>query len=188
MCGIELGHGGAFDKSHIVLVCRDKLAGIDLRGLLYKFEKRQGFLLAVDDERTIEYLVTAVLAVDLREAEHLTVSERTAQTLGQTSEIFLLLDGESKTLALVVFGNVADILYGRSLAGSGKDTGIKPVIETGEHLVKLRLRISSHTMEFLNAGDALDSHILGDFHCVGAPRCDHLLARADETAFEGGGA
>lgn len=43
-------------------------------------------------------------------------------------------------------------------------------------------------MKLLDAGDALEAHVLGDFHGVGAPGGNHLLAGPDEAALDGCGA
>ena len=36
----------------------------------------------------------------------------------------------------------------------------------------------------LYAGDAAHTHVLRDFHCIGAPRSDHLFARSDKPSID----
>ena len=67
--GSELLNHGALGKSHIVLVCRQYLAGVLLGGLLYHRKQARFHLFAIDDEGTAENLVTAVFRVNLGEAK-----------------------------------------------------------------------------------------------------------------------
>ena len=57
-------------------------------------------------------------------------------------------------------------------------------IKAREHAVEHRLRPFGHAGEQLYARNTRETHILGDFHGVGAPGGYHFPARADETAFE----
>ena len=106
--GIELVDGWTFEESHIVLIGGNKSVGVLLRGLLNKFEQRQRFLLAVDNEGAIENLVAAVLRIHLRETEHFTIGEGTAQFLGKTFKICFLVGAERQTLAEVIFVDIFD--------------------------------------------------------------------------------
>ena len=67
----ELLHNRTLRESHIVFVCRENLVRVLLCCLLDHSEQRRLHLLAVDDERTAEDLVAAVLRVDLCETENL---------------------------------------------------------------------------------------------------------------------
>ena len=82
--GSKLFHHRTLCKRHIVLVGRQNLIGILLGCLLDHREERRFLLLAIDDECSAENLMTAVLRVDLGEAEDLRVGQRTTILLLQT--------------------------------------------------------------------------------------------------------
>ena len=67
-------------------------------------------------------------------------------------------------------------LFGEVVRQGGEE------LHADEHVPGLLLFILHH-IEFLDADDALDAHVLGDFDSIGAPRRNHLAARANEMAF-----
>ena len=87
----ELLHNRTLCESHVVLVSRENLVGVLLSGLLDHSEKRRLHLLTVNDERTAENLVTAVLRVDLCETEDLRVGKWASELLLNLVEILNLL-------------------------------------------------------------------------------------------------
>ncbi len=111
---VELCHSRALHECHIILVRRHQAVGILLRCLFDELEQRHWLLLAVNHKRAPEYLVAAVLAVHLRESEHLAVRELTSELLGELTQIILLLLRERESLTLVVLGYVGYVLYGSS--------------------------------------------------------------------------
>ena len=186
--GVELVYRGTLEEGHIIFVSAHKAVGALLRGAFDQFEERQRFLLAVDDECAVEDLVAAVLRVDLREAEYLRVGEGAPQLLGEAAQIGFLLGAEGQTFLCVVGVDVADFHYRLGLAVEGEDAAVEPVVVAHEHLVEAGLLAVGQAGELLDAGDPFEAHVLGYFHCVGAPGGDHFTARTDETALYGCGA
>ncbi len=78
--GCELENVRTRNKSYIVFISRYKTSGICLACKLDKIEKRRWLFLTVDHECTTEDFMAAVLRVDLREAEYLTVGEFAAES------------------------------------------------------------------------------------------------------------
>ncbi len=186
--GIELVDNRPLHKCHIILVGRHQSIGVLLRGLLDELKERHRLFLAVDNESAVENLVTAVLGVNLREAEHLRVGQGAPQLLGQGAEVFLLVGAESEALPEIVFMDVVDMHYGFGLAVNGEYAGVDSVVDTLKHLVEYRLGSFGYTLELLDAADARHTHVLGNLHGVGAPGGDHLAAGAYESPFYGCGA
>ena len=180
--GSELLHLGTEDERHVVLVCRHEAVRVHLRGLLDEGKQRVGHPLAVDDEGAVENLVAAVFGVHLRKAIHLTVSQFAPNLCGYAFQIVHLLFAESQTFLLVVCLNVVDVFQGFWLAVDGKHGLVEVLVAVLQHRVKRRV-LRLHFLELLDAHNALDAHILGNFDGIGAPRRNHLSARPDEVAF-----
>ena len=87
----ELLYLRTLTECHIILVCRQYLVRILLCCLLNHLEQRRLHLLTIDDECATEYLVAAVLRVNLCEAKELRVSQRTAQLLCNIIEVCYFL-------------------------------------------------------------------------------------------------
>ncbi len=182
----ELLHHGALGEGHIIFIGRQNLVGVLLRGLLDHLEEARLHLLAVDDECPAEDLVAAVLAVDLCEAEDLAVGEWAPVLALQPVQVFYLLGREGQSLLLVIFLQVLHMLDGLRLYVHGEDALVQPVVLALQHLVERGLLAFGGEV-LLNAADALHAHVLRNLYGVGRPWGDHLAARADEGALEGGG-
>ena len=65
----------------------------------------------------------------------------------------------------------------------GENVLIESLVKALEHGVVLGVLVC-HGEVLLDAHDAFDGHVLGDFHGIGAPGGHHLAAWADEVAFE----
>ena len=63
--GCELFRFWPVDKRNIVLICRNEQFVPGFGCAFYQFEKRCVFFHSVDYERAVEYLVAAMLGVDL---------------------------------------------------------------------------------------------------------------------------
>ena len=87
----KLLNNGPLGKRYIIFIGGDDLMGILLCSLLNHLEEAALLLLAVDDERTTEDLVTAVLTVNLCEAKHLTVCKLAAQLLLHIMQVLYFL-------------------------------------------------------------------------------------------------
>ena len=72
--------------------------------------------------------MTAVLRIDLAEAEHLRVGQRTAHALGYIVEIRDLLSAQRQTFLLVVLLEVLDIYNGIGLLVDGENVLVETVI------------------------------------------------------------
>ncbi len=179
--GSELHGDGSLDESDIVLIGGDEVAGVGLRRFADELEERELFGLAVDDEGAVENLVAAVFGVDLRESEDLGVGERASESLAEAFEVCDFRVGESETLFLVVCLEVGDVDYRVGLFVYCEDGLVEPLVEVLEHGVELGVLIVDRE-ELLDARDAFETHVLRDFHSVGAPRSDCLTAGADEEA------
>ena len=108
----KLLHHRSLGKGHVVLVGRENLSGMQLRGLLDHLEEARLALLAVDDKHATEDLVAAVLRVDLRETEDFRVGERASVLLLYLVEVFYLLGTQRQSFLLVVFLDVVHVLDG----------------------------------------------------------------------------
>ena len=180
----ELLHDGTLREGHVVLVGGEYPVGILLRGLLDKGEKGAFLLFPVYDKGSAEYLVAAMLGVDLGEAEYLAVSQRAAVLFLQLVQVVHLLGREGQSLLLVIFLQIVYVLDGLRLVVNGEHSLVYSLVHALQHGVMLRLgRV--HGEEFLYAADALEAHVLRDFHGIGAPGGDHLPAGTHEIAFQG---
>ena len=173
----ELLHHRALCEGHVVLIGGENLVGVLLRRLLDHLEEARLHLLAVDDEGAAEDLVSAVLGVDLCEAEDLRVGQPPAVLLLQSVQVFDLLGREGQSLLLVVFLQILHVLDGLRLDVDGEDGLVEAVVHALQHLVVLGVLVG-HGPVLLDAADAAEAHVLGDLHGVGRPRGDHFAARA----------
>ena len=182
----ELFYHRPFDKGHVVLVGRYELVGILGRGLLDQLEKGTFLLYPIDDEHAVENLVAAMLGIDLGEAEHLAVGERTADLGAKLLEVFDFVRVQSQAFFLVVGFDILDVTDRVRLLVHLEHGIVNPVVEPLQHLVIACIGPTDRE-EFLNPAYALDAHVLSDFHRISAPRGYHLLARAHEPAAQGTG-
>lgn len=127
--------------------------------------------------------MTAVLGVDLREAEDLGVGERSPEAFAEAFEIGDLGVGEGETLLLVISLEVGYMDNGIGLFVDGEDGLVESLVEVLEHGVERGVLVVDGE-ELLDTRDAFETHVLRDFYGVGAPRCDCLTSRADEETRE----
>ena len=180
--GSKLLHLGAEDEGHIVLVGRHQSVRVHLRGLLDEGEERVGHLLAIDDESAVEDLVAAVLGVDLCEAIHLAVGKFAPNLCRYAFQVFHLLTAQGQTFLLVVGLNVVDVFQRLGLAVHREHLLVEVLIAVLQHRV-VRSLLRVHFLELLDTDNTFDTHVLGDLDGIGAPRRDHLTARAYKMAF-----
>ena len=124
-----------------------------------------------------------MLGVDLGEAEHFGVGQRTSEVLLYLLQIVHFLLGEGQTFLLVVGFEVFDVDDGFRLAVGGEHLLVESLVHALEHGVVFGVFIG-HGEVFLDARDARQAHVLGNFHGVRAPGRDHFAAGAYETAFQ----
>ena len=179
----KLLHHRTLTERHVVLICRKNLVGILLRGLLDHLEERTLLLLAVDDEGAAENLVAAMLGVDLCKAEHFRVSQLSAQLTFHLVQVLNLFGRESKTLLFVIFLQILDVQDRCRLDVHREDVLIQALVHALQHGVVLSI-LAIYREIFLNALHTLDSHVLCDFHSVGAPRRNHLTAWTYKKTFQ----
>ena len=182
--GSKLLNYGTFRKSHIVLVRRNNFVRILLSGFLDHLEEAAFLLFSVNDECSAENLVAAMLAVDLCETEDLAICEFSTQLVFHVVQIGNFFGAQCQAFLLIVFFQVLDTLDGVRSDVVSKYFLIQTFIEALEHGVILCIGIL-HWIIFFNSGNALQRHVLRNFHCIGAPRCYHFFARTNEVAFHG---
>ena len=181
----ELFHDGALRESHIVLISRNNLVRMLLRGLLDELEQGRFHLLAVDDERAAENLVAAMLGIDLREAEHFRIGQFAAQLPFHLVQILDFFGRKSQPLLLVVLFQIIYIYNRCGFDVHREDALVKPFVHALQHRVVVGCFVR-HREIFLNTGNTRQPHVLRDFHGVRAPRRDHLAARPHEKALQFG--
>ena len=124
-----------------------------------------------------------MLGVNLCESENLGVGERTAQLLLHIVKILDFLGRESQTFFLVVFLKVVNALDWLRLVVDGEDGLVETVVHTLEHRVVVGI-LGFNGEIFLDALNAIKTHVLCYFHGVGTPWSNHLTARSDEISVE----
>ena len=174
---------GALRKGYVVLVGRDNLVGVFLGRLLDHGEERRRHFLAVNDERTAENLVTAVLGVDLRKAEHFGVGQFAAQLLLDVVQVVDFLGREGQTFLLVVAFQVVDIFNGSRLDVDGKDVLVQPLVHALQHGVVVGVLIFYGEV-FLNARNAVEIHVLRNLNGICTPGGNHFATGAYKVAFQ----
>ena len=154
-----------------------------LRGLLDEGEEARLALLAIDDERSAEYFVTAVLRVDLREAENLGVGKRASVFLLYLVKIPYLFRTQRKAFLLVVFLDVLHMLDGLGLMIDSEDGLVQAVVHALQHAV-VRGILALHGEVLLNTRNAGETHVLRDLNGIGAPGGYHLATRSYKETVE----
>ena len=181
--GSELLHDGALGKGHIIFVSGKYLTRMILRRLLDEGEEARRTLLAVDDERTAEDLVAAVLRIDLRKAKDLTVGERTSVLLLNLMEVGYLLGAQCQSLLLIVLLDVLHMLDRLRLVVDGEDGLVQSIVHALQHAVVLSC-LAGYGEELLYTRNAAETHVLRDLNGICTPRRNHLTARTDEVSVE----
>ena len=123
-----------------------------------------------------------MLAVDLGKAKHFAVCQLAPELFLYVLQVVDFLGREGEALLLVVGCEVVDRADGLGGDVHFEDVLIQCRIESLQHGVVLGVRAADGEV-FLDAADARDAHVLGDFYGVGAPGGNHFAAWADKTAF-----
>ena len=116
-------------------------------------EQRRGHRLAVDDELTVEYLVAAVLRVDLREAEHLAVGQLAPDAAADAFQIGDFLVAQGQSLLPVVRRHVVDVDDRIGLLADREDLLVDRAVLALQHRVE-RDVFAFRLDELLDAADA----------------------------------
>ena len=127
--------------------------------------------------------MTAVLRVDLCEAEDLRVRQRASVLLLQSVQVFDLLRAQGQAFLLVVFLQIFHMLDGLRLDVDREDVLVEAVVHALQHGVVVGILVGYGEI-LLDAADALEAHVLGDLYGIGRPRGHHLAARAYEPSVE----
>ena len=181
--GRELLDGRPLQESAVVLIGRHDAARMLLGRTLDQTEQRRGHRLAVDDELTVEYLVAAVLRVDLREAEHLAVGQLAPDAAADAFQIGDFLVAQGQSLLPVVRRHVVDVDDRIGLLADREDLLVDRTVLALQHRVE-RDVFAFRLDELLDAADARQSHVLRDLDGIRAPRRDHLAPGTDENSVE----
>ena len=127
--------------------------------------------------------MTAVLGVDLRKTEYFGVRQRAPKIFFYLLEVVHFLFGKCQPFLLIVFLQVFDVYNRFRLPVGCKYILVQPLVHTLQHRVVVCVLIFYGEV-LLDAYDAVQPHILGDFYGVCTPRSNHLTARADEMSFQ----
>ena len=180
--GSKLLNNGTLQECAVILVCRGYAIGVGFGRMLDQVEQRRRLLLTIDHERTAEDLMAAVLRVHLRETEYLAIGQRATHLLAHLFEVCDLLLAQCQTLSAVVALDVVDIYDFFGLFVDDVNRLIQRIIATIQHRIE-RCRVAV-CEELLDTADTLQTHILSDFHGIGAPRGDHFAAGTDEFTLD----
>ena len=148
-------------ESHIVFVGGKYLAGILRGGLLDHGKERTLHLLTVDDECAAEYLVAAVLGVDLGETEYLGVGEWPPVLFFYLVQILHFLGRQCQSLLLVVGFEVFHVPDGLRTVLHREYLLVEPVVHALQHWVVVGL-FRAHGEVFLYTRNAVKTHVLSD--------------------------
>ena len=118
-------------------------------------------------------------------SEHLGVGELASQLSFHLVEVFDFLGREGQAFRFVVFLKVFDAHDGCGFDVYAEDVLVQPVVHALEHGVVLSLTAADGEI-LLDACNAFQSHVLGDFHGIGAPGCNHFAAGTHVPAFDVG--
>ena len=124
-----------------------------------------------------------MLGVDLGESEDFRVGQQPAQVLFHLLQVFYFFLGEGESFLLVVSLQVLDVEDWLGLAVGCEYLLVQPLVHALQHGVVPGVFIC-HGEILLDALDAFDAHVLGDFHGVCAPWRNHFASGAYETAFQ----
>ena len=179
--GRKLLHHGAFGERHVVFVGREDAVRIFFRGAFDHGKEGGGHFLAVDDKRTAENLVAAVLGVELRETKDLTVGEGATELALHTVEIFDLCGRKCESFLLIVGVEIVDRANGFGRVVDSEKRVVQSVVNSLQHGVVLLLGRGGEV--FFNARNAVEIHVLRDLNGICAPRSYHFAAGSDEEPF-----
>ena len=179
--GRKLLHHGAFGERHVVFVGRKDAVRIFFRGAFDHGKEGGGHFLAVDDKRTAENLVAAVLGVKLRETKDLTVGKGATELALHAVEIFDLGGRKCESFLLIVGVEIVDRANGFGRVVDGEKRVVQSVVNSLQHGVVLLLGRGGEV--FFNARNAVEIHVLRDLNGICAPRSYHFAAGSDEEPF-----
>ena len=183
VCRGKLLNHRTFGKSYIVFVGGNDFIGIFLCSLFNHLEEGRLLFHSVNDECSTKDFVTAMLGIDLSKTEYFGVCQRTSQVLFYFLEIFHLLFGQGQALFFVIGFKVLDVNDGFRLTIGCKYMLVQSLVHTLQHRVVVCILVFYGEI-FLDTDDAVQTHVLGDFHGVSTPRSNHFTARADEMSFQ----
>ncbi len=128
--------------------------------------------------------MTAMLGIDLREAENFAVGKWASKAFRQLTQIVFLVSRKGKAFAFVICRDVVDIYnWSRRVLGL-ESGGAEVVVDTLEHRVVRGIPFGSDTHKLFDTRNAAETHVLGNLNGIGAPRSNHFFTGAYETAFE----
>ena len=138
VCRRELLDHRALRKRHIVFISRQNLVRMFRRRLFNHLEERRFLLLAVDDERAAENLVSAMLRIDLREAENLRIGQFSAVFLLDFVQIGDFLRRQRESFLFVVRLQVVDVANRLRLDVNRENLLVETVVFALQHRVERR--------------------------------------------------
>ena len=181
--GCKLLHNRALRKGNVVLVSRKYLAGILFCGLLNQCKETRLALLAVDNERSAEDFVAAMLGVDLGKAENFRVGKRAAVCFLDLVQVFYFFRTQGQTLLLVELLQVVHVPDGLRFMVHREDVLVQTAVHALEHRVVVG-RLTLHRKELFYTQNAIETHVLGYLNGIRTPWSDHLATRSNKEAFQ----
>ena len=179
VCRSKLLHNRSLREGHIIFIGRQDMMRILLGSLLDHGKQRRGHLLAVNYKGSAEYLVAAMLRIDLSEAKHLRVGKFATKLSLHIVKVFYLFGRKSKAFFLVVFLDVFYNFYRCRLDIDVKNLCIKLLIHSLQHGVILRI-FAVHGKILFYTLHTRYIHVLRNLHGIRTPRSHHFAARTDE--------
>ncbi len=122
-----------------------------------------------------------MLRIDLRKTKYLAVGELTAYLFGHRIQILNLLFTQRQSFLFIIHSDIVNLPDWIRLLVDRENSLIKAFIKGLKHRIIIR-RFLPNRHKLLHPDNSGNGHILRNLHGIGAPRGDHLPARADKTA------
>ena len=91
------------------------------------------------------------------------------------------ISAQGQTFLLVVFLQIGHVLDGLRLDVYREDVLVQSCVHTLQHRVVISV-LTADGEVFLDALDALEAHVLRDFHGIGTPRSNHFTSRTHKES------
>ena len=183
ICRSKLFHNRTFSEGYVIFISRDYFIRIFLCRLFNHLEQRRFLFYAVDNKRSAENFVAAVFGVDLCETKYFRVCQLPSEVLFYFLQVVHFFFRKSQTFFFVVHFEIFDIDDRLRLTVCCEYVLVESFVHALEHRVVVCVFVLNREV-LLDAADAFEPHVLGDFYCVCTPGSDHFAAWADETAFQ----
>ena len=182
VCGCKLLDNRSLGKSHIIFIGRQYFPWMFCRSFLNHGKERRLHLLAIDDERTTENLMTAMFRINLCKTENLGVGQRPTVLLLYLMQVSHLFWRQRKSFLLVKLFQVVNTSYRSRFYVHFEDVLIQSFVHALQHRIVLSI-LRRHGKILFNTRNTFDVHVLRNLNSIGTPRSHHLAARTYEISF-----